>query len=194
MGAATALLVNHPKIVGRVSDSAYTSVPDMCRAIAVQMGLPNCFVSAALWYLRKKVAKAANFNMKEVSPITIDNGEAEVPAVFGHAVRDQFVPFEHCNRLYAHYQNRCKSFMQLSGGHNSRREFEWIELGVLFCFARFGLVVNEPNIATAATLQSLDFHFVSFEQMVANADPPTTLLLEEAIQIVEEEEDTTETQ
>jgi pimeloyl-ACP methyl ester carboxylesterase len=99
MGAATALLVKHPRLVGRVSDSSFTSIRDMCAAIASQMHLPHIFVPMALWYLKKKVLQAAKFRLESVSPITVNNGPAEVPAVFGHAEQDQFIPIEQCRRL-----------------------------------------------------------------------------------------------
>jgi pimeloyl-ACP methyl ester carboxylesterase len=188
MGAATALLVTHPRLVGRVADSSYTSIRDMCWAIAAQMHLPNCFVKAALWYLKKRVAKTANFNIKAVAPIAVEHGADEVPAVFGHAIRDQFIPYEQCLQLYAHYENRQKSLMQLPGGHNSRRESEWIGLGVSFCFAQFGIVVPKLTVSMVTSLQSPDFHFMSFEQMLENLRV-SGALPEEPLPVIEEEED-----
>jgi pimeloyl-ACP methyl ester carboxylesterase len=188
MGAATALIVEHPRVIGRVSDSAFTSITDMCHAITAQMGLPKFFVKAALWYLTKRVAKTANFNIGAVAPLAVDHEGSEVPAVFGHATQDQFVPFEQCMQLYEHYQNSQKYVMELPGGHNSRREIEWIHLGVSLCFTQFGLDIPDPRLSTATSLQRPDFHFMSFEQMLESL-PPCTGLEEElmCLPIPEEE-------
>jgi pimeloyl-ACP methyl ester carboxylesterase len=191
MGAATALIVTHPRVIGRVADSAYTSIRDMCRAIAAQMHLPNVFIKAALWYLKKRVAKTANFDIKAVAPLAVDHQGSEVPAVFGHALRDQFIPYEQCSKLYTHYQHRQKSLMQLPGGHNSRREIEWIHLGVSFCFAQFGLNIPDPRLSMVTSLQSPDFHFMSFEQMLENLRASGNLP-DEPLPVLGEEEDTSD--
>jgi alpha/beta superfamily hydrolase len=171
MGAATSLLVTHRLVIARVSDSAFTSIPDMCAAISSRLHLPGFFVSAAIWYIQKKVLQVANFSISDVAPIETDNPD-EVPACFGHAEADQFIPFEQCQRLYRHYQCGRKSLMALPGGHNSRRKIEWISLGVLFCFEMLGLDPKAAVISTARTLQGSDFHFSCFEDMVAKAKPP----------------------
>ena len=169
MGAATALLVKSPLLVGRVIDSAFTSVRDMCSAVAVSMKLPKVFVPAAMWFLKKKVLSAAKFNFDEVAPINVDNEGTEVPAVFGHAEKDQFIPFEQCKRLYEHYQNSSKYLMVLPGGHNSKRKIEWIQLGVFFCLEQFHINPDDVQISECRRLQESTFHFTSFEDMVGKA-------------------------
>jgi hypothetical protein len=176
MGAATALLVKHPRVLARVSDSSFTSIPDMCAAIAASMHLPQMFMSGALWFLKKKVLAAANFSIDDVAPIAVENAN-EVPAVFGHAEKDQFIPFEQCRRLYEHYASDRKYLMVLPGGHNSRRKIEWIQLGVCFCFEQLGLSIPDPQFSEARCLQKADCHFQSFAVMVSQTPP----LAEDAI-------------
>ena len=49
MGAATALLVDHPLVIGRISDSSFTSIPDMCAAIEKAYRLPPIFIPLSLF-------------------------------------------------------------------------------------------------------------------------------------------------
>jgi pimeloyl-ACP methyl ester carboxylesterase len=171
MGATTSLLVEHPKLVGRVSDSAFTSIPDMCAAIAASVHLPHFFVTAANWYLQKKVLKAASFDIAMVAPVAV-NHPKEVPAVFGHSEKDQFIPFDQCRQLYEHYQSDRKYIMMLPGGHNTRRPPDWLQLGVTFCFEQFALAIPNPQIYTSRALQKSDAHFENFQEMVAHSQLP----------------------
>lgn len=190
MGAATALLVKHPLLVGRVIDSAFTSVRDMCSAVAVSMKLPKVFVPAAMWFLKKKVLSAAKFDFDAVAPIQVDNAGCEVPAVFGHAEKDQFIPFEQCQRLYNHYQSSSKYLMILPGGHNSKRKIEWIQLGVFFCLEQFKINPENATISECRRLQESTFHFTSFADMVGQA--PCGDVSQEEIRAVVEDEGTVE--
>jgi pimeloyl-ACP methyl ester carboxylesterase len=152
MGAATTLLVEHPLVAGRVCDSAFTSVRDICKAVASKVGLPRGIVRAAMWYLRKKVRARARFDLTESSPIAVDNNGTEVPVLFGHAAEDELIPFEHARRLWRHYQNPDKVLMKLSGGHNGPREAEWIQAGVGFCLGRFRCDIPDPPISVATAI------------------------------------------
>jgi pimeloyl-ACP methyl ester carboxylesterase len=152
MGAATALLVNHPKVVGRVCDSPFTSVRDVCKALGKRIGVPKAVVNAAVWYLRKKVRSKAHFDFTEIAPIATDNGDLEVPVLFGHAPDDVVVPFEHSKRLCEHYANPDKMLMKLPGGHNTRRDDTWIQAGVGFCLSRLRVDMLDPPISVAATI------------------------------------------
>lgn len=165
MGAATSLLVDYPLVLGRISDSSFTSVPDMCSAIATSMHLPSFFVPAVIWFLQKQVIQHANFDIAEVSPISIQR-QNEVPCVFGHAEEDQFIPFEQCRRLYDNYPCKSKFLMELPGGHNSKRKKNWIRLGVSFILDNFCIEVKNPLISSCRKLQESIFHFSSFSAMV----------------------------
>ncbi|KAH0787409.1 Clan SC, family S9, unassigned serine peptidase [Histomonas meleagridis] len=169
MGASTALLVQNPLVVGKISDSSFTSVDDMCTAIASSMKFPAVFVSMAIWYLRKKVISVANFNFDEVSPLVAVSHGPQAPVVFGHAEKDQFIPYEQCKLLYESYNSKNKYIMQLPGGHNSRRKIDWITLGVIFAFDQLGLPSDNLKISDCRKLQQTTFHFSSFNAMVQHS-------------------------
>ena len=174
MGAAAALLVQHPLLVGRIADSSFTSVRDMCLSIAKSMNFPNVFVPAVIWYLKKKVLSAANFDFSDVEPISITNDNCpelmpngEVPAVFGHAGKDNFIPYSQCEKLYNHYGNKKKYLMKLPGGHNSKRNEHWLRLGIAFTLDQFNITVDDLIIKPCSRLQeSTTFHFSDFLHMV----------------------------
>ena len=195
MGAATALLTQSPYLAGRISDSSFTSVRDMCQAIAHSMNFPSIFVPSVIWYLKKKVLSAANFDFQKVEPISIDNSNipdlmpnGEVPAVFGHAEQDQFIPYSQCRRLYEHYANKSKFIMNLSGGHNSRRDDDWIRLGVSFILDQLHITVPNIEICSCRSLQEATvFHFSDFKDMVnmsvpEKGDLPSGEIIHEYIQ------------
>ncbi|KAK8893776.1 hypothetical protein M9Y10_022205 [Tritrichomonas musculus] len=195
MGAATALLVQSPYVAGRISDSSFTSVHDMCSAIAQSMNFPSIFVPTVIWYLKKKVLSAANFNFEKVEPISIDNSNVpnlmpngEVPAVFGHAEHDQFIPYSQCTRLFQHYASKSKFIMNLEGGHNSRRDDDWIRLGVSFILDQLHIKVPKIEICACRNPQDATvFHFSDFKDMVEMSVPnkgdlPTGEIIHEYIQ------------
>ena len=168
MGAATALLVDLPQsVVGKISDSAFTSIPDEIAAIAKFMKFPSIFVPAAIWYLKRKVLKIAEFNMSTVSPLKAV-ARIDCPTVFGHAEGDQFVPFKHMMKLYEASRNKEKFLMVLSGGHNDARDECWLHLGVSFALERFDISVEDLKISEARMLQEKVCHFDSFAALVDN--------------------------
>ena len=169
MGAATSLLVDHPLIIGRISDSAFTSIPDMCSAIAISYHLPSIFIPLFLFILKQRVIHEAKFNIEDVSPISVKYKKI-IPAIFGHAKNDQFIPFDQCERLFKHYSGDSKKLQILNGGHNSRRERSWIQLCVTFIFNGFGLKIENPKFSTKRSLQESTFHFSSFNEMLVEQD------------------------
>jgi len=165
MGAATTLLCKNPKIVGKISDSAFTSVVDMCGAIASSMSLPSMFVPAVVWYLKKKVLTAANFDIETITPLN-SISDSSVPAVFGHAEDDQFIPFEQCRKLYDSHPHQMKFLMVLDGGHNGKRSVSWLQLGITFILQILNIEVKNLVVSECRSLQSSDFHFSSFNDML----------------------------
>lgn len=168
MGAATTLLVDNPYVIAKISDSSFTSVPDMCAAIAKSMSLPSMFIPAVIWFLKKKVLQAADFDLETISPLNCPQ-EAPVPCVFGHAEGDKFIPFEQCRQLYDNYENPMKHIMILDGGHNSKRDLAWITLGVTFALDMLSVRVDDLKISECRKLQSASYHFGSFETMLSSA-------------------------
>ncbi|KAH0789068.1 Clan SC, family S9, unassigned serine peptidase [Histomonas meleagridis] len=169
MGAATALLVDHPHVIAKISDSSFTSIIDMCTAIASSLGIPNFVIPSVLWYLKKAVYSRAGFHLEDVSPLT-SRHEFFVPVIFGHAQMDKFIPFEQCKRLYELYPSTEKHLMELPGGHNSVRKETWISYGVLFALKCFGVNTTSVRVTVCRKLQSSTFHFSSFTNMMGGDD------------------------
>ena len=168
MGAATALLVDSPLVVGRISDSSFTSVPDLCSHIAISMHLPSFFVPTVISILKKQVIRHANFDINDVSPKSVHR-KNEVPAIFGHGKSDKFIPFEQCRILFENYSCIDKVLVKLEGEHNSKRDISWIRKGVLFTLRIFKIEIKDLKISDCRKLQENIFHFSSFSAMVDQA-------------------------
>ena len=157
MGASVALLLDSKDIIGKISDSAFTSINDMISDIGKSQRLPSAFIPAAIWYLKRKVFKEADFDLSLVSPLEMVK-KTDYPIAFGHAENDQFIPFEHCRKLFDASCNPMKYMMVLNGGHNSRREESWLRLGVSFALNMFGIEVKDLVISEARHLQEAVFN------------------------------------
>jgi pimeloyl-ACP methyl ester carboxylesterase len=174
MGASTALMVRAPLLKGVVADSAYTSVADLCTCIArSKSSVPAWLTPSAVWILSKRVKSTAGFNLYDVRPIEYVVG-ATVPAVFGHAPLDDFVPFAQGRLLFEKYSYGDKLFFTFeSGTHNSRRPRSWIRLCVCFALQKMGVPADDHTvICEARMLQGGDFHFTSLAAL-ANQQPET---------------------
>jgi pimeloyl-ACP methyl ester carboxylesterase len=168
MGAAAALLVDLPgQVVGKISDSAFTSIPAEIAGIAAMVKVPSVFIPAATWFLKKKVIKLADFDLSTVSPLKAVQ-RISCPTVFGHAEGDQFVPFAHLAQLHAASICQDKHQMVLPGGHNTRRSVAWLELGVRFALEKLDRVVTNFVVVEARRLQESSAHFESFRSLIAN--------------------------
>ena len=171
MGAATALLVKSPLVKCSVIDSAYTSVEDMMVAIAASYHIPSsAFIGALKLYIASIFEEP--FNIEDISPLNAVSkcDFYPVPCAFGHAKDDDFVPFEQGKKLYDSMKNNDKLFKQLPGGHNSRRDYKWIQYGVAFILNHFGYSVDpdELDVCECRSLQEGTEQFASFSSMVAN--------------------------
>jgi hypothetical protein len=160
--------VNLPDlVVGKISDSAFISIPGEIAGIASLMKFPAVFVPAAVWFLKKKVIQIADFDLSRVSPLK-SVASINCPTVFGHAEADQFVPFSHMRQLYNASKHKEKFLMILDGSHNSRRDISWLTLGVSFALERFGILTPNLEVCEARCLQEKIAHFDSFNAMVEN--------------------------
>jgi pimeloyl-ACP methyl ester carboxylesterase len=185
MGAATAVMVRSPYLKGIIVDSAYTSVIDLCTCIAgTQSPLPGWLTPSAVWVLAKLVKGAAGFDIYDVRPVD-SVSSAKVPALFGHAPDDEFVPFPQGRELFEKYDYGDKLFFAIDGGtHNSRRPESWVRLGVCFALQRMGIRADDNTpICTARRLQGGDFHFVSFAALLGStqAEGPVDTETEEPV-------------
>ena len=171
MGAATALLVKSPLVKCSVIDSAYTSVEDMMAAIADSYYIPRtAFIAALKLYIASIFEEP--FNIEDVSPLNAVSKcqSYPVPCAFGHAKDDNFVPYEQGKKLFDSMKNDDKLFKTLPGGHNSRRDYKWIQYGVAFILNHFGYNVDadELDVCECRSLQEGTEQFASFSSMVAN--------------------------
>jgi hypothetical protein len=196
MGAAAALLVDLPNlVVARISDSAFTSIPDEIAGIAAMVKVPSVFVPAATWFLKRKVIKLADFDLSTVSPLRAVQRIA-CPTIFGHAEGDQFVPFSHLQQLYDASVCSQKHKMVLTGGHNSRREISWLTMCVKFALDKLGKHVQDLVVVEARRLQESTAHFESFNSLIANVRAPSDAdddfadpVLQQIAEVAHEEEE-----
>jgi pimeloyl-ACP methyl ester carboxylesterase len=172
MGAGTALLVRSPFLAGVVVDSPYTAIVDLCHAIAKsRTNVPQWALPGAVWMIGKMVNSAAGFDIASVRPIDVVPN-AEVPALFGHAPEDQFVPFEQGTALFNAYGSAHKKLIVLDGTHNTRRPESWVREGIAFILAAFGMDVPDVvHVAPSASLTGNDeaYHFASVHAMIAGS-------------------------
>lgn len=109
MGAATALLHGErdPSIAGMVLDSAFADLTILAEDMVEkgrQHGLfaPNFVVKIAIKFVRSSVQKAANFDIKTLSPIEHAD-KCFIPAMFIAGEGDQFVLPRHSQSIYDKY-------------------------------------------------------------------------------------------
>ena len=170
MGAATALIVKNPSIAGIISDSGFTSIRNMVKAIARQHGVGKVFMKPTLWFLKNKIESLANFDINSVCPLK-EVPDNKTPVLFAQATDDKLIPYEHCELLYNAYGGQDKKLIKLTGGHNGRRPLEFIRDGVKFCLEKLGLPTRGLIISPCRNLMKCNFHFESFEQMIGNNGP-----------------------
>ena len=180
MGAATALIVENPNVIGIISDSGFTSIRNMVKAIAKQHKVGTMFMKPTLWMLKSKVETLAGFDFNTVSPLKVVP-ERKVPVIFAQATDDKLIPFEHCEQLFKAYGGTEKRMIKLTGGHNGRRPLEFIRDGVKFALERFGLPTRGLIISPCRNLMKSDFHFESFEKMIGNTAAFSTQSLENEV-------------
>lgn len=126
MGAATALLHGErdPSIAGMVLDSAFADLVMLAQEMVEkgrQQGLfaPSILVNLALKFVRSSVQKAANFDIKSLSPIEHAD-KCFIPALFIAAENDNFVTPSHSQKIFDKYGGD-KNIMIVEGDHNTPR-------------------------------------------------------------------------
>lgn len=146
MGAATALITHNKHLLGKIADSSFASLKELIDIIASQTEIPSILQSPACWLLKSQVEATAHFDINAVNPIaelSVDN----VPTIFGHAKEDKMIPYSHSARLYEACMNPMKMLMPMPGGHNSRREADWLRLCIAFIIELFhGTHIDTINI------------------------------------------------
>ena len=169
MGAATALLVNDKRVVGRIVDSAYTSIRGVCRAIAVSNGVPKILCPGALWILALSVETTAGFRIADVRPVdSARSKDNNIPLILGHARDDDFVPFRQGEKIFRVYNCEDKQFMELKGGHNGCRSTRWSKLCYRFVFEKLGVDSENINVRALVGIENNSAHFSSANSMLKN--------------------------
>ncbi|EAX99277.1 hypothetical protein TVAG_112930 [Trichomonas vaginalis G3] len=167
MGAATAVLARSQYLKCIVVDSTFTSVPDVISDIAKKQKLPSFLVPAVLWWLKNTVKGRAGFDMKDVSPLEAGSQPDAVPMIQGHATDDEFIPIDQGRQLFSAYSNPDKVFHHLHGGHNGRRNANWLTEAIKFVLSHFGANVGDVKYISYTGMQSQDDeHFKDFDAMM----------------------------
>ena len=168
MGAATAVLARHPLLKCIIVDSTFTSIKEVCAAIAKTQNLPSIVIPPAIWFLKRTVSGKAGFDMGDVSPLEVAKTSGAVPCIIGHATDDEFIPIEQGREVYRAYKNSDKEFVHLSGGHNGRRKVEWLEKCCKFIFRHFKINCDDFKVSPFYSFRSQEDHqhFSSFQDMI----------------------------
>ena len=169
MGAATAVLARSPLLKCIVVDSTFTSIKEVCAAIAKSQNLPSFVIPPAIWFLKKTVSGKAGFDMGDVSPLEAAKSiPGAVPCIIGHATDDEFIPISQGREVFSAYSNPDKEFVHLHGGHNGRRNVEWLEKCCVFIFNQFKIDCEGFSVSPYRTFKSQEDHqhFSSFQDML----------------------------
>eukprot|EP00299_Pterocystis_sp_00344_P009254 c3836_g1_i2.p1 GENE.c3836_g1_i2~~c3836_g1_i2.p1 ORF type:complete len:527 (-),score=149.21 c3836_g1_i2:137-1615(-) len=126
MGAATALLHGDrdPSIAGMVLDSPFTDLTQLAgELVEVARGegwtVPGFVVSAAMKWIGSQVKSKAQFNIKDLSPITHAD-RTFIPALFVHGEQDDFIKPHHSKQIFEKYAGD-KELLLVPGDHVDER-------------------------------------------------------------------------
>jgi hypothetical protein len=186
MGAATTLLVDSPKVVGRIADSPFSSIPDVCSAIARKLGMPSFFLPAALLFLKSSVHGKADFDLSTVSPLHAAEKPNTIPLLMCHAEDDEFIPLSQSEALLKAYSNPNKKLLVCHGGHNGRRSLGWIGEACQFAFNLLNVEAHDFKAVRAIGLHQPDEHFRSYEDLLAFANVRSRHTSDEASPLIED--------
>ena len=166
MGAATAVMAEYQLLKLVIVDSAYASLRELIAAIGVDNGVPSLLMTPALWMLKRKIESGYGFDINGIRPIDYAR-KATWPALFGHARRDEFVPFAQGEALYNAWKGEDKRFVPFRGGHNSARNDEWTKLAIGKVLEVFGISPGgEIEVVKVRAMKESQFHFNSYEELV----------------------------
>ena len=123
MGAAAALLfaATSRDVSALILDSPFATLKQASQELIGRYRvIPNALGDIILKSIRKHVERLAGFDMFGVSPID-EVQLIDIPALFVHSRDDQLVNISHSESLFEAYPHPDKTFIKLSGGHNSTR-------------------------------------------------------------------------
>ncbi|XP_021806469.1 uncharacterized protein LOC110750439 [Prunus avium] len=135
MGAVTSLLygAEDPSIAGMVLDSPFSDLVDLMMELVdtYKIRLPKFTVKFAIQYMRRAIQKKAKFDITNLNTIKVANS-CFVPALFGHAIDDDFIQPHHSDRIFEAYMGD-KNIIKFEGDHNSPRpQFYFDSINIFF--------------------------------------------------------------
>ncbi|XP_015573402.1 uncharacterized protein LOC8261489 isoform X1 [Ricinus communis] len=135
MGAVTSLMygAEDPSIAGVVLDSPFSDLVDLMMELVdtYKFRFPKFTVKFAIQYMRKAIQKKAKFDITDLNTIKVAKS-CFVPALFGHAIDDDFIQPHHSDRIYEAYMGD-KNIIKFEGDHNSPRpQFYFDSINIFF--------------------------------------------------------------
>lgn len=126
MGAATALMHGDrdPSIACMILDSPFADLTQLCEEMVEKareqgINVPNFVSSVAIRMIRGSVKRQANFDIKDISPISHAE-KSFIPALFVAGEHDDFIHKRHSESIHAKYAGD-KNIIIVEGDHNSPR-------------------------------------------------------------------------
>ena len=123
MGAVICLLYGQrdPTIAGIVMDSPFSNLVTLMEELAVDQGLrmPKYMLKSLISFLRYTIRKKCQFDIYQSDPLSAAQSSF-IPALFGHGKEDDFIAFEHSEKLFKAYAGD-KNLISFEGNHNSVR-------------------------------------------------------------------------
>ncbi|KAH0986079.1 hypothetical protein GBA52_013256 [Prunus armeniaca] len=135
MGAVTCLLygAEDPSIAGMVLDSAFSNLYVLMMELVdvYKIRLPKFTVKMAVQYMRRIIEKKAKFDIMDLNCLQVSS-KTFIPALFGHAKDDKFIPNHHSDLIYKSYAGD-KNIIYFDGDHNSSRpQFYYDSVSIFF--------------------------------------------------------------
>ncbi|CAH9086136.1 unnamed protein product [Cuscuta europaea] len=135
MGAVTCLLygAEDPSIAGMVLDSAFSNLYDLMMELVdvYKIRLPKFTVKVAVQYMRRIIQKRAKFDIMNLDCLRVAP-KTFIPALFGHAKDDKFIPPHHSDHIFKSYAGD-KNIIKFDGDHNSSRpQFYYDSVSIFF--------------------------------------------------------------
>ncbi|KAG4126332.1 hypothetical protein ERO13_D10G150800v2 [Gossypium hirsutum] len=150
MGAVTSLMygAEDPSIAGIVLDSPFSDLVELMLELVdtYKFRLPKFTVKFAIQFMRKSIQKKAKFDITDLNTIKVAKS-CFVPALFGHAIGDDFIRPHHSDRIFEAYMGD-KNIIKFEGDHNSPRpQFYFDSINIFF-----HNVLQPPEDEVGATL------------------------------------------
>lgn len=156
MGAVTSLLygAEDPSIAGLVLDSPFSNLFNLMMELVdvYKIRLPKFTIRVALQIMRRIIQKRAQFDIMDMNVAQLAS-KTFIPALFGHAIGDLFIPPHHSDLIHQEYAGD-KNIIKFEGDHNSSRPRFYYDSVTIF----FHNVLCPPaSLSTEDTFDFLDY-------------------------------------